>query len=78
MEPNHFAAIKDPILLQLKAKVQKEEYFEEILHQTFGTNTLLPKHLLKELICIIHGTAHQYPGIFEMLQKICQKYYTQD
>ena len=36
---------------------------------------LLPKHLLKELLQAIHGTAHRHPGISKMLQEIRQKYY---
>ena len=97
---------KDPILLQLKAKIQNEEYSEEILQQdiryrhylnnpdrivlkdkivtrkyydetgqTKYHQILLPKHLLKELLQAIHGTAHQHPGISKMLQEIRQKYY---
>ena len=97
---------KDPILLHLKAKIQKEEYSEKILQQDirykFYLNNidpillkdeivtrqyynetgqvkchqiLLPKHLVKELLQAIHGTAHRHPGISKMLQKIRQKYY---
>ena len=97
---------KDPILLQLKAKFQNEEYSEEILQQDIRYRhylnnldrivlkdeivtrkyydetgqikyhqILLPKHLLKELLQAIHGTAHRHPGISKMLQEIRQKYY---
>ena len=97
---------RDPILLQLKAKLQEEEYSEKILQQDirykyylnnidrivlkdeivtrqFYDETgqvkyhqiLLAKHLLKELLQAIHGTAHRYPGISKMLQEIRQKYY---
>ena len=97
---------KDPILLQLKAKIQNEEYSEEILQQDIRYRhylnnldrivlkkeivirkyydetgqikyhqILLPKHLLKELLQAIHGTAHRHPGISKMLQEIRQKYY---
>ena len=97
---------KDPILLQLKAKIQNEEYSEEILQQDIRYRhylnnldrivlkdeivtrkyydetgqikhhqILLPKHLLKELLQAIHGTAHKHPGISKMLQEIRQKYY---
>ena len=97
---------KDPILLQLKAKIQNEEYSEEILQQDIRYRQylnnldrivlkdeivtrkyydetgqikhhqiLLPKHLLKELLQAIHGTAHKHPGISKMLQEIRQKYY---
>ena len=97
---------KDPILLQLKAKIQNEEYSEEILQQDIRYRhylnnldrtvlkdeivtrkyydetgqikhhqILLPKHLLKELLQAIHGTAHKHPGISKMLQENRQKYY---
>ena len=97
---------KDPILLQLKAKIQKEEYSEEILQQDIRYKyylnnidrivlkdeivtrqyydetrqvkyhqILLPKHLFKELLQAIHGTAHRHPGISKVLQEIHQKYY---
>ena len=97
---------KDPTLLQLKAKTQKEEFSEEILQQDirykyYLNNTdriilkdeivtrqcydetgqvkyhqiLLQKHLVKELLQAIHGTAHRHPGIPKMLQEIRQKYY---
>ena len=32
---------KDPILLQLKANTQKEEYSEKVLHKIFGTKIIL-------------------------------------
>ena len=97
---------KDPILLQLKAKIRNEEYSEEILQQDIRYRhylnnldrvvlkdeivtrkyydetgqikyhqILLPKHLLKEILQAIHGTAHRHPGISKMLQEIRQKYY---
>ena len=82
---------KNPILLQLKAKIQNEVYSEELLQQDFRYRQylnnldrivlkdkivtrkyydetgqikyhqiLLPKHLLKELLQAIHGTAHRH------------------
>ena len=36
---------------------------------------LLPKHLLKELLQAIHGTAHRHTGISKRLQEIRQKYH---
>ena len=97
---------RDPILLQLKAKLQKEEYSEEILQQHIRYKNylnnidrivlkdevvtrqyyneagqvkyhqiLLPKHLLKDLLQAVHGTAHRHPGFSKMLQEIRQKYY---
>ena len=96
----------DPILLQLKAKIQNEEYSEETLQQDIRYRhylnnldrivlkdkivtrkyydetgqikyhqSLLPKHLLKELLQAIHGTVHRHRGIFKVLQEIRQKYY---
>ena len=93
-------------MLQLNAKFQNEEYFEDIQQQDirykhylnnldrkvlkneivtrqyYGDTgqikyrqILLPKHLLKELMQAIHGTAHRYPGFSKMLQQIRQKYY---
>ena len=93
-------------MLHLKAKIQNEEYSEEILQQDIRYKhylnnldrivlkdeivtrqyydetgqikyhqILLPKHLLKELLQAIHGTAHRHPGISKMLQEIRQKYY---
>ena len=93
-------------MLRLKAKIQNEEYSEEILQQDiryrhylnnldrivlkdkivtrkyyYETGQIkyhqfvLPKHLLKELLQAIHGTAHRHPGISKMLQEIRQKYY---
>ena len=95
---------KDPTLLQLKGKIQNEEYSEEILQQDIRYRhylnnldrivlkdeivtrkeydetgqikyhqTLLPKHLSKELLQAIHGTAHRHPGISKMLQEIATK-----
>ena len=97
---------KDPTLQQLKAKIQNEDYSEEILQQDIRYKhylnnldrivlkdeivtrqyydetgqikhhqILLPKHLLKELLNALHGTAHKHPGISKMLQEIRQKYY---
>ena len=97
---------KDPTLLHLKAKIQNEEYSEEILQQDIRYKhylnnldrivlkdeivtrqyydetgqikyhqILLPKHLLKELLQAIHGTAHRHHGISKTLQEIRQKYY---
>ena len=97
---------RDPILLQLKAKLQKEEYSEEILQQDIRYKyylnnidrivlkdervtrqyydetgrvkyhqVLLPKHLLKEILRAIHGTAHRHPGISKIIPEIRQKYY---
>ena len=97
---------KDPTLQQLKAKIQNEDYSEEILQQDIRYKhylsnldrivlkdeivtrqyydetgqikhhqILLPKHLLKDFLNALHGTAHKHPGISKMLQEIRQKYY---
>ena len=36
---------------------------------------LLPGQLLKVLLQSLHGTASKHPGLSEMMQEICQKYY---
>ena len=41
---------KDPILLQLKAKIQKEEYSEESLQQDIR---IFGKHYLNNIDCIV-------------------------
>ena len=95
---------KDPILRQLKTKIQNEDFSEEILQQDYRYKhylnnldrivlkdeivtrqyydetgqvkyhqKLLPKHLLKELLHALHGTAHKHPGISKMLQEVRQK-----
>ena len=97
---------RDPILLQLNAKIQKVEYSEKILQQDIRYKhylnnsdcivlkdevisrqyydetgqvkyhqTLLPKHLLKELLLALYGTAHKYPGISKLLQELRKKFY---
>ena len=98
---------KDPILRQLKAKIQNEDYSEELLQQDIRYKhylnnldrivlkdeivtrqyydetgqvkyhqVLLPKHLLRELLQALHGTAHKHPGISKMLQEIqTENYY---
>ena len=50
------------------------QYYDET-GQVKYHQILLPKHLLKELLQAIHGTAHRHPGISKMLQEIRQKYY---
>ena len=93
-------------MLQFKAKIQKEEYSEEILQHEIRYNhylnnldcivlkdkiitrqyydetgqikyhqILLPKHLLKELLHALHGTAHKHPAISGKFREIRQKYY---
>ena len=97
---------EDPILLQLRTKIEKEEYSEEILQQdnrykhylhnldrqvlkdqsltrqyydetgqVKNHQTILPKHLVEELLQDIHFTACRHPGFSKMLQGIRQKYY---
>ena len=94
---------RDPILLHLKAKLQKAEYSEEILQQDIRYKNylnnidrivlkdeivtrqyydesgqvkyhqiLLPKHLLKELLQAIHGTAHRHPAFLKCYRKFAK------
>ena len=57
----------------LKDEIVTRQYTDET-GQIKYHQILLPKHLLKELLLAIHGTAHRHPGISKMLQEICQKY----
>ena len=57
-----------------KDEILKRHYYDETGHVNFH-QLLLPKHLLKELLQAIHGTAHRHSGISKMLQEIRQKYY---
>ena len=58
----------------LKDEIVTRKYYDET-GQIKHHQILLPKHLLKELLQAIHGTAHKQPGISKMLQEIRQKYY---
>ena len=58
----------------LKDVIVTRKYYDET-GQIKYHQILLPKHLLKELLQAIHGTAHRHPGISKMLQEIRQKYY---
>ena len=58
----------------LKDEIVTRQYYDET-GQIKYHQILLPKHLLKELLQAIHGTAHRHPGISKMLQEIRQKYY---
>ena len=58
----------------LKKEIVTRKYYDET-GQIKYHQILLPKHLLKELLQAIHGTAHRHPGISKMLQEIRQKYY---
>ena len=58
----------------LKDEIVTRKYNDET-GQIKNHQFLLPKHLLKELLQAIHGTAHRHPGISKMLQEIRQKYY---
>ena len=55
--------------LVLKNEIVIRQYYDET-GQIKYHQILLPKHLLKELLQAIHGTAHRYPGIPKMLQEI--------
>ena len=58
----------------LKDEIVTRQYYDET-GQVKYHQVLLPKHLLKELLQALHGTAHKHPGISKMLQEIRQKYY---
>ena len=58
----------------LKDEIVTKKYYDETSQIKYH-QILLPKHLLKELLQAIHGTAHRHPGISKMLQEIRQNYY---
>ena len=58
----------------LKDEIITRQYYDET-GQVKHHQISLPKHLLKELLQAIYGTAHRHPGISKMLQEIRQKYY---
>ena len=58
----------------LKDEIVTRQYYDET-GQVKYHQTLFPKHLLRELLQALHGTAHKHPGISKMLQEIRQKYY---
>ena len=60
--------------LVLKDEIVTRQYYDET-GQVKYHQILLPKHLLRELLHALHGTAHKHPGISKMLQEIRQKYY---
>ena len=58
----------------LKDEIVTRQYYDET-GQVKYHQVVLPKHLLRELLQALHGTAHKHPGISKMLQEIRQKYY---
>ena len=58
----------------LKDEVNTRQNYDET-GQVKDHQIILPKHLLKELLLALHGTAHKHPGISKLLQEICQNYY---
>ena len=62
------------VRIVLKDEIVTRKYYDET-GQIKNHQILLPKHLLKELLQAIHGTAHRHPGISKMLQEVRQKYY---
>ena len=58
----------------LKDEIVTRKYYDET-GQIKYHQILLPKHLLKEKLQAIHGTAHRHPGISKMLQEIRKKYH---
>ena len=68
----HYLNTSDRIVLQ--DKVIRRQCYDET-GQVKYHQILLPKHLLKELLLALHGTAHKHPGISKMLQETRQKYH---
>ena len=62
------------VRIVLKDEIVTRQYYDET-GQIKHHQILLPKHLLKELLNALHGTAHKHPGISKMLREIRQKYY---
>ena len=58
----------------LKDGIVTPQYYDET-GQIKYHQILLPKHLLKELLNALQGTAHKHPGISKMLQENRQIYY---
>ena len=58
----------------VKEEILTMQYFDEIGNVKYH-QTLLPQHLLQELLQSLHGTAHRHAGISKMLQEIRQRYY---
>ena len=68
----HYLNTSDRIVLQ--DKLIRRQCYDET-GQVKYHQILLPKHLLKELLLALHGTAHKHPGISKMLQETRQKYH---
>ena len=60
--------------LSVQDDVVLRDYYDETGSVQYR-QTLLPKHLVSELLQSLHGTAHKHPGISKMLNDIRQKYY---
>ena len=58
----------------LKDEIVTRSYYDESGQMKYH-QILLPKHLLKEKLQAINGTAHRLPSISKKLQEIRQKYY---
>ena len=67
----HYLENLDRIVL--KDKIVTRNYYDETCQIKYH-QILLPKHLLKEVLQAIHGTAHRHPGISKMLQEVRQKF----
>ena len=56
----------------LKDEVMTQQYYNET-GQSKYQQILLPKHLLKELLHALHGTANKHPGTSKLLQEVCKR-----
>ena len=68
----HYANNLERIVL--KDEILTRQYFDETGNVKYH-QTLLPQHLLQELLQSLHGTAHKHPGISKKLQEFRQRYY---
>ena len=64
----HYLTNLDRIVL-MGAEVTRQYYGET--GQLKYHRIVLPKHMLKEMLYALHGTAHKHPSISNMLQEIC-------
>ena len=61
--------------LSIQNDIITRQYYDETGNVKYN-QTLLPKHLVKELLESLHGKANRHPGIAKMLQEIrCEYYY---
>ena len=68
----HYANNLEGIVI--KDEILTRQYFDETGNVKYH-QSLLPQYLLQVLLQSLNGTAHELPGISEMLQEIRQSYY---